>query len=74
MPTKIAFGTIRLNGVMNVDITGIDRITESAQIFFRPLGDLKGTLTRSEIRPGSGFALSSTSDDDRIEVAWEVWD
>lgn len=74
MPSKIAYGTIRLNGVLNVDITGMDRITETAQIFFRPLGEMKGTLSRSEIRPGVGFGVSSTSDEDHVEVAWEVWD
>jgi hypothetical protein len=71
--TKIATGTITLQGTMRVVVTGIEDIDTTCVIIFRALGELKGALVRSEITPGEGFALFSLSPDDVCDIKWEVW-
>jgi hypothetical protein len=71
---KLAHGVLSLTGVDRVSITGMEFLTATSQIFFRPLTSLVGTLVRSELIPGVGFGVSSTSANDTGEVAWEVWD
>lgn len=71
---KIGYGVLVLKGTDRVDIVGMEDITLESQIFFRPLTPLVGILVRSEITAGVGFGVSSTSEADTCELAWEVWD
>jgi len=60
----VVSGSIELNGVLRVEITS-DLVTATSRVFIKgSSGPLEGTIIISEITPGKGFGLSSTSEKD----------
>jgi hypothetical protein len=57
-------GSIMLNGTERVNVT-IPAITNNHRVFLKMVSAaMKGVVVISEITPGEGFGLSSTSSDD----------
>ena len=58
-------GGIELNGTARVTVT-VPEITLTARIRLQSVsGPMNGTIVVSEITPGVGFSLASTSDQDK---------
>lgn len=66
-------GSIELNGITRAEVTS-ELVTSTSRIFLKgSSGPLEGTIIISEITPGKGFGLSSTSDlDVNVIVYFDV--
>jgi hypothetical protein len=61
MSTVLLSGSVPLQGTSRVEITS-DKVTATCRVSLKGAsGPLKGTIVVSEITPGTGFGLSSTS-------------
>jgi hypothetical protein len=61
MSTVLLSGSVPLQGTSRVEITS-DKVTATCRVSLKGAsGPLKGTIVISEITPGTGFGLSSTS-------------
>lgn len=57
-------GSIELNGKTRAQVT-VPEITIAHKVFLKMVSSaMKGTVVLSEITPGEGFGLASTSSDD----------
>jgi len=64
MSTVLLSGSIPLQGTSRVEITS-DKVTATCRVSLKGAsGPLKGTIVISEMTPGTGFGLSSTSAQD----------
>jgi hypothetical protein len=60
----VVSGSVELNGTTRVEITS-DLVTSTCRVYLKgSSGPLEGTIVISEITPGVGFGLSSTSEKD----------
>ena len=61
MSTVLVSGSVPLQGTSRVEITS-DKVTATCRVSLKGAsGPLKGTIDISEVTPGAGFGLSSTS-------------
>ena len=64
MSSVVLSGSVPLQGTSRVDITS-DKVTATCRVSLKGAsGPLKGTIVISEMTPGTGFGLSSTSAQD----------
>lgn len=64
MSTVLVSGSVPLQGTSRVEITS-DKVTAGSRVSLKGAsGPLKGTIVVSEMTPGAGFGLSSTSAQD----------
>lgn len=64
MSTVVLSGSVPLQGTSRVEVTS-DKLTATCRVTLKGAsGPLKGTIVVSEITPGTGFGLSSTSPQD----------
>lgn len=62
--STVLSGSIPLQGTSRVEVTS-DKLTTTCRVVLKGAsGPLKGTIVVSEITPGTGFGLSSTSPQD----------
>jgi len=61
MSTVVLSGSVPLQGTSRVEVTS-DKVTATCRVSLKGAsGPLKGTIVISEMTPGTGFGLSSTS-------------
>jgi len=61
MSTVVLSGSVPLQGTSRVEVTS-DKVTATCRVLLKGAsGPLKGTIVISEMTPGTGFGLSSTS-------------
>ena len=61
MSSVLLSGSVPLQGTSRVEVTS-DKVTATCRVTLKGAsGPLKGTIVVSEITPGTGFGLSSTS-------------
>jgi len=59
--SSILSGSVPLQGTTRVEVTS-DKVTASCHVILKGAsGPLQGTIVISEMTPGTGFGLSSTS-------------
>ena len=64
MSSVVLSGSVPLQGTSRVEVTS-DKVTAACRVLLKGAsGPLKGTIVVSEITPGAGFGLSSTSPQD----------
>lgn len=64
MSSVVLSGSVPLQGTSRVEVTS-DKVTAACRVTLKGAsGPLKGTIVISEMTPGTGFGLSSTSAQD----------